>query len=196
MEAASGAPGKLAIRRVRWTEDVPKETMETNFNYAAPYFALQSYDRYTETEHATWEELVHRRTPQIEQFACREYLDGYQLIGVEETCLPSLERITERLIPRTGWRTTAVSGFLPAPAFFEMLANREFPSTTWLRDRDSLEYTPEPDIFHDVFGHVPMHAHQVFADFLERYGELCARTRDTKVLEQLGRLFWYTVDLG
>ena len=67
-----------------------------------------------------------------------------------------------------------MSGFLPAPAFFEMLASRCFPTTTWLRSRESLEYTPEPDIFHDVFGHVPMHAHKVFADFLERYGRVCA----------------------
>jgi len=89
-----------------------------------------------------------------------------------------------------------VSGFLPAPAFFEMLAARMFPTTTWLRSRDSLEYTPEPDIFHDVFGHVPMHAHRVFADFLQHYGSVCARIEDQGLLEQLGRLFWYTVEFG
>jgi phenylalanine-4-hydroxylase len=170
--------------------------MDAHFTYAAPYLGRQRYERYTEEQHATWSELVHRRTPQVEQFACREYLEGYRLIGIEEGRLPNLEAISERLLPRTGWRTTAVTGFLPASAFFEMLANREFPSTTWLRDRSSLEYTPEPDIFHDVFGHVPMHAHQVFADFLERYGELCAATEDPGVLEKLGRLFWYTVEFG
>jgi phenylalanine-4-hydroxylase len=85
---------------------------------------------------------------------------------------------------------------LPAPAFFEMLANRLFPTTTWLRSRESLEYTPEPDIFHDVFGHVPMHAHAIFADFLERYGRVCASVEDMSVLEKLGRLFWYTVEFG
>ena len=79
-----------------------------------------------------------------------------------------------------------MSGFLPAPAFFEMLAARRFPTTTWLRSRDSLEYTPEPDIFHDVFGHVPMHAHAVFADFLEHYGRVCASIEDAAVLEKLG----------
>jgi phenylalanine-4-hydroxylase len=170
--------------------------METQFYYAGPYLGRQSYDRYTEDEHAIWAELVRRRAPQIEGFACREYLEGYELLGLEETRLPNLKRISERLIARTGWKTTPVKGFLPAPAFFEMLANREFPSTTWLRDRRSLEYTPEPDIFHDVFGHVPMHAYQVFADFLERYGALCRTTEDPEVLEQLGRLFWYTVEFG
>jgi phenylalanine-4-hydroxylase len=77
-----------------------------------------------------------------------------------------------------------------------MLAARMFPTTTWLRGRDSLEYIPEPDIFHDVFGHVPMHAHPVFADFLQHNGSVCAKIEDPDVLERLGRLFWYTVEFG
>jgi phenylalanine-4-hydroxylase len=77
-----------------------------------------------------------------------------------------------------------------------MLAARQFPTTTWLRSRDSLEYTPEPDIFHDVFGHVPMHAHPVFADFLQEYGRVCARLTDKDQLERMGRLFWFTVEFG
>ena len=89
-----------------------------------------------------------------------------------------------------------MSGFLPGEAFFEMLAARKFPTTTWLRSHDSLEYIPEPDIFHDVFGHVPMHAHPVFADFLQHYGSVCAKAKDADILERLGRLFWYTVEFG
>jgi len=77
-----------------------------------------------------------------------------------------------------------------------MLASRRFPTTTWLRDAGSLEYTPEPDIFHDVFGHVPMHAHPVFADFLAHYGQVCARIEDGAILERIGRVFWYTVEFG
>ena len=77
-----------------------------------------------------------------------------------------------------------------------MLAARRFPTTTWLRSRDALEYTPEPDIFHDVFGHVPMHAHPVFAEFLAHYGQLCARIEDEAILERIGRVFWYTVEFG
>ena len=77
-----------------------------------------------------------------------------------------------------------------------MLSTRRFPTTTWLRSRESLEYTPEPDIFHDVFGHVPLHAHPVFADFLEQYGRVCASAPDDETLEKLGRLFWYTVEFG
>src|SRR3984893_741153 len=126
----------------------------------------------------------------------QEYLYGFEQIGLREDRLPDLKAVSERLAPRTGWQSTPVSGFLPADAFFEMLAARMFPTTTYLRSRDSLEYTPEPDIFHDVFGHVPMHAHPVFADFLQHYGNVCAGVKDSDVLERLGRLFWYTVEFG
>jgi phenylalanine-4-hydroxylase len=163
---------------------------------AAPYLIEQRYQDYRPDEHAVWAELVRRRRPQLEVCACREYLEGYEIIGLQEDRLPDLQAITDQLKPRTGWSTTPVSGFLPAQAFFEMLAARMFPTTTRPRSRDSLEYTPEPDIFHDVFGHVPMHAHRVFADFLQHYGSVCARIKDAETLERLGRLFWYTVEFG
>jgi phenylalanine-4-hydroxylase len=163
---------------------------------AAPYTIEQDYAAYTEEQHAVWAELVGRVLPEIQKHAAREYLDGFEIIGLQRDRLPNLSSISARLEPRTGWNSTPVSGFLPAPAFFEMLAARRFPTTTWLRGRESLEYTPEPDIFHDVFGHVPMHAHSVFADFLERYGRVCAAVQDPNVLEKLGRLFWYTVEFG
>lgn len=163
---------------------------------AAPYLIQQDYAAYTDEQHAVWAELVGRVLPNVQRHAAREYLEGFDIIGLQPDHLPNLAAISERLAPRTGWSSTPVSGFLPAPAFFEMLANRLFPTTTWLRSRESLEYTPEPDIFHDVFGHVPMHSHKVFADFLEHYGRVCAATSDAMVLEKLGRLFWYTVEFG
>jgi phenylalanine-4-hydroxylase len=163
---------------------------------AAPYLIQQVYAAYTPEQHAVWAELVGRVLPNVEKHAAREYLEGFQIIGLRPDRLPNLAEITKRLGPRTSWSSTPVSGFLPAPAFFEMLANRLFPTTTWLRSRESLEYTPEPDIFHDVFGHVPMHAHRVFGDFLEHYGRVCAGVQDQEILEKLGRLFWYTVEFG
>jgi phenylalanine-4-hydroxylase len=163
---------------------------------AAPYLIEQNYTAYTAEQHAVWAELVGRVLPELEKHAARAYLDGFQIIGLQTDRLPRLASISSRLEPRTGWNSTPVSGFLPAPAFFEMLAGCRFPTTTWLRGRDSLEYTPEPDIFHDVFGHVPMHANKVFADFLQHYGRVCASIEDEKVLERLGRLFWYTVEFG
>ncbi len=163
---------------------------------ASPFLIEQDYEAYTDEQHAVWAELVRRRMPQIEQHAAQEYLDGYDSLGLPFDRLPILARVSKRLERRTGWNATPVSGFMPGPAFFEMLTARRFPTTTWLRSRESLEYTPEPDIFHDVFGHVPMHAHPVFADFLAHYGQLCSRIEDEAILERLGRVFWYTVEFG
>ncbi|MGA2887853.1 MAG: phenylalanine 4-monooxygenase [Terracidiphilus sp.] len=163
---------------------------------AEPYLIEQDYAAYTEKQHAVWAELVRRRMEQLEEVAAREYLEGFEFLGLSRDQLPELRAISQRLEPRTGWQATAVSGFMPGPAFFEMLAARRFPITTSLRGEDSLEYTPKPDIFHDVFGHVPMHAHPVFADFLAHYGQLCSRIHDEAILEHVGRVFWYTVEFG
>ncbi|MGB0122800.1 MAG: phenylalanine 4-monooxygenase [Silvibacterium sp.] len=167
---------------------------------AEPFLIEQNWAAYTPEQHAVWAELVRRRMPQLAEHACSEYLDGFHQIGLREDIIPNLAEVNKRLGPRTRWNATPVSGFLPPDAFFEMLAARKFPTTTYLRGRDSLEYTPEPDIFHDVFGHVPMHAHPVFADFLARYGRVCATLTDTPAdkekLEKMGRLFWFTVEFG
>lgn len=164
---------------------------------AAPFLIEQDWAAYTPEQHAVWSELVSRQMPQLREHACREYLEGFEQIGLQEDRLPDLKSVSARLRPRTGWQSTPVSGFLPADAFFEMLAARMFPTTTWLRSRDSMGYTPEPDIFHDVFGHVPMHAHPVFADFLQHYGKVCASLmHDPVALERMGRLFWFTVEFG
>jgi phenylalanine-4-hydroxylase len=171
-------------------------TQAVPLTVAEPFLTQQDWAAYTPEQHEVWAELVRRRMPQLEEHACAEYLEGFKQIGLREDSIPNLAEVNKRLAPRTRWNATPVSGFLPADAFFEMLAARKFPTTTWLRSRDSLEYTPEPDIFHDVFGHVPMHAHPVFADFLEGYGKVCARLTDKDKLERMGRLFWFTVEFG
>jgi phenylalanine-4-hydroxylase len=163
---------------------------------AAPYLIEQDWAAYTPEQNAIWSELVSRRMPQLEQHASEVYLDGFHKIGLQPEKLPNLREVSKRLHPLTGWQSTPVSGFLPADAFFEMLAARMFPTTTWIRSRESMEYTPEPDIFHDVFGHVPMHAHPVFGNFLEHYGKVCAALTSQEDLERMGRLFWFTVEFG
>ena len=172
--------------------DAEEPMLET----AAPFLIEQDWDAYTPEQHAIWQDLVERRMPQLERHACAEYLDGFAQIGLQADRLPKLREVSARLQPRTGWNSTPVSGFLPADAFFEMLGARRFPTTTWIRGRDSMEYTPEPDIFHDVFGHVPMHAHPVFGSFLQHYGQVCAGLTDPEALERMGRLFWFTVEFG
>ena len=177
-------------------------TLEANlkaapsFLAAEPYLIAQDWAAYTPAQHAVWQELVSRRMPDLEQHACAEYLDGFERIGLQQDTIPDLAAVNRRLGPRTGWNARPVSGYLPAPAFFEMLAARQFPTTTGIRSMDSLEYIPEPDIFHDVFGHVPMHAHPVFAEFLAHYGQVCTKLEDEKELEKMGRLFWFTVEFG
>jgi phenylalanine-4-hydroxylase len=163
---------------------------------ATPFLVTQDWNAYTEEQHAVWAELVGRRMPQLAEHACAEYLSGFQQIGLKQDSIPSLAEVNRLLAPRTGWKATPVKGYLPAPAFFEMLAARKFPTTIWLRSRESLEYTPEPDIFHDVFGHVPMHAHPVFADFLQSYGQVCASLTREEDITRMGRLFWFTVEFG
>ncbi len=169
---------------------------------ASRFLIRQDWAAYSSDEHAIWAELVSRRMPELREHACQEYLDGFEVVGLREDLIPNLAEVNRRLEPRTRWNATPVSGFLPADAFFEMLAARRFPTTTWLRSRQSLEYTPEPDIFHDCFGHVPMHAHPVFADFLQQYGKVCAGigvddcAAGNEALERMGRLFWFTVEFG
>jgi phenylalanine-4-hydroxylase len=176
------------------TMTLPKSTPQ--LLKAAPFLIEQDYAAYTTEQHGVWAELVRRRMPQLQRHAAQEYLDGFETLCLPYDRLPNLAAVSAKLELRTGWNATPVSGFMPAPAFFEMLAARRFPTTTWLRTRDSLEYTPEPDIFHDVFGHVPMHALPVFADFLAHYGQLCSRIQDEAILERIGRVFWYTVEFG
>ncbi|MGC8548351.1 MAG: phenylalanine 4-monooxygenase [Acidobacteriaceae bacterium] len=172
-------------------------TTHPHLTVAEPYLIQQDYAVYTPEQQDIWRELVSRRMPQLEAHACQEYLVGFEQIGLQADSIPNLPKVNERLEPLTGWNATPVSGFLPPDAFFEMLAARRFPTTTWLRSRESMEYTPEPDIFHDVLGHVPMHAHPVFADFLQHYGKVCATVMgDKDKLERMGRLFWFTVEFG
>ena len=178
-------------------DTISPELARGTLKAAAPYQIAQIWSDYTPEQHARWAELVRRRMPQLRESACMEYLEGFEILGLQEDKLPDLKAVNARLEPRTGWQSTPVSGFLPADAFFEMLAARMFPTTTWLRAKESMEYTPEPDIFHDVFGHVPMHAHPVFADFLQRYGQIClGLMSDPVALERMGRLFWFTVEFG
>ena len=163
---------------------------------AKPFPIEQDYTKYTSEQRALWSELVQRRMAQLEQCACREYLQGWRVLGLEQERIPHLPEISKRLYQRTGWKVQPVSGFMPEMAFFEMLAARQFPATTWLRSRESMDYTPEPDILHDALGHLPMFAEQSFADAVAEYGRVCHRMESEEKLERMGRLYWYTFEFG
>lgn len=159
-------------------------------------FTTQDWRAYTAEEHAVWATLYARRMGALQTTASRVFLSGIEAIGLRQDLVPDLADVNRRLMARTGWSAVPVTGFLPAREFFACLAVRRFPTTVTVRPADRLDYVPAPDIFHDVFGHVPLHADPVFAVFLQKFGELAARAEEEAEVERLARLFWFTVEFG
>jgi phenylalanine-4-hydroxylase len=156
----------------------------------------QNWDRYTAADHEVWQILYARRMEQLEHTASRIFLDGAKLIGLAPNEIPNLDEVNSRLGPRTGWNAVPVGGFLPAKEFFASLSMRRFPTTVTIRARDSIDYVPEPDIFHDVFGHVPLHSDPPFANFLQKFGQAATMARTPEEVEMMARLFWFTIEFG
>src|SRR4051794_16236781 len=138
-------------------------------------YITQDYKRYSEENHEAWRRLYRRMVPRWERFANRRYLEGIGSLCLDPDRVPRLEDVNHFLSPLTGFQARAVAGYIPTFIFFDCLRNREFPTTITIRPSDRLDYLPEPDIFHDIAGHVPMHTDPAFADTLVRFGE-CAHT--------------------
>jgi phenylalanine-4-hydroxylase len=156
----------------------------------------QNWEAYTEDEHAVWRLLFERQQKLLKRRACREYLDGLQQLGVAAHGIPDFRRLSDILDRTTGWRIVAVPGLVPDDVFFAFLAARRFPSTCFIRRRDQLDYLQEPDVFHDIAGHVPMLMNPVFADYIQAYGEGGLKAVHLGHLRHLARLYWYTVEFG
>lgn len=156
----------------------------------------QNWASYSPEEHTVWSDLYARRMAQLRNVASRRYLDGAAAIGLAPRGVPDLAKVNRKLFSRTGWQAIAVSGFIPAKEFFTFLAERRFPTTIKVRPRSQMDYLPEPDIFHDVFGHVPLHSDRVFANFLQRFGEIAAEAESAEAVTRMARLFWFTVEFG
>ena len=156
----------------------------------------QHWDRYSEEDHEVWRVLFVKRMQQLETAASNVFLTGMRAINLRPDSVPKLSEINSRLAPLTGWSSHGVPGYLPAKAFFAYLAQRKFPTTITVRPKTSMDYLPEPDIIHDVFGHVPLHADPIFADFLQTYGQAALHTNDPNHTDRLARLFWFTVEFG
>lgn len=155
----------------------------------------QDWDSYSPDDHRVWQMLYDRRMEHLRDHAAAAFLHGIEVIGLSRERIPDLEEMNTRLERKTGWRAVPVKGFLEPKLFFQSLARRRFPTTVTIRPATSLDYIPEPDIFHDVFGHVPLHAHPVFADFLQRFGQAAAAAGEENT-EAFTRLFWFTVEFG
>lgn len=161
-----------------------------------PVFREQRYARYDAEAHDVWRILSERRMTTLRATGSRVFLEGIERIGLELDRVPDLAAVNRRLAAATGWSAVGVDGFIPAAQFFRCLASRRFPTTLAVRPRAQLDYLPEPDIFHDVFGHVPLHADPVFADFLQEFGALAAESATEEETTAMARLFWFTVEFG
>ena len=155
----------------------------------------QDWRGYTTAEHGVWSTLYDRQTALLESRACDAFLNGLDVLDLRGG-VPDFDAINPRLESLTGWRVVAVPGLIPDADFFDLLAHRRFPSARFIRDPAALDYLEEPDIFHDVFGHVPMLTDPVFADYMQAYGEGGLRALGLDHLPHLARLYWYTVEFG
>jgi phenylalanine-4-hydroxylase len=156
----------------------------------------QAWQYYSDAEHKLWQRLHERQSGLLVGRAANEFVDGIHALDLHGGGIPDFEALSERLFALTGWRVIPVAGLIPDEAFFGMLAARLFPAARFLRREDQLDYISEPDIFHDVFGHVPMLTNPVFADYLQAYGAGGLRAMGFGALDQLARLYWYTVEFG
>ncbi len=171
----------------------------------------QPYERYSEANHEAWRRLYTRMEKRWLHYANPRFVQGIEQLRLDPDRVPRLEDVNRFLSPLTGFTAKPVSGYVPSFLFFDCLRNREFPTTITIRDGATLDYLPEPDIFHDIAGHVPMHTDRAFADTLVRFGD-CAHTaaeivgdiqdenekirRLTSILKALARFFWFTIEFG
>ncbi len=165
-------------------------------NAAADWTVPQDWSHYTAEEHATWDTLFARQAKLLPGRASDAWLRGLDVLKLSKPGIPDFAELSDRLMDLTGWQVVAVPGLVPDDVFFDHMANRRFVAGNFIRRPDQLDYLQEPDVFHDVFGHVPMLADPVFADYLEAYGRGGQRAMQHDALKYLGRLYWYTVEFG
>jgi phenylalanine-4-hydroxylase len=156
----------------------------------------QNWEAFTPGEHAMWDTLFARQSGMLPGRAADAFLRGLDVLKLSRPGIPEYRELNKRLMAATGWQVIAVPGLVPDEVFFDHLANRRFPAGNFIRRPDQLDYVQEPDVFHDVFGHVPMLADPVFADYMAAYGQGGLRSRGFDALDHLARLYWYTVEFG
>ena len=162
----------------------------------ADWTIAQSWERFSADDHAMWDTLFARQSDMLPGRAADAFLRGMEVLKLSKPGIPDYRELNERLSAATGWRVVAVPGLVPDAVFFDHLANRRFPAGNFIRSPEQLDYLEEPDIFHDVFGHVPMLADPVFADYMVAYGQGGLRSLGFNALDHLARLYWYTVEFG
>lgn len=160
------------------------------------YLVPQDWDHFTSEEHRVWDTLFARQVPYLGSRIVKPFLEGIPKLGLDRPGIPDLGRLNDRLEPLTGWRCVSVPGLVPDDAFFAMLAERRFPIGNFIRSADSLDYLEEPDCFHDIFGHVPMLAHEPVARLMQTMGRLGVAAVAAGFGDTISRLYWHTVEFG
>jgi phenylalanine-4-hydroxylase len=163
---------------------------------ASDWIIPQDWAHYSAQDHATWDTLFARQTAMLPGRASAAFLRGVDVLKLSKPGIPDFAELSARLTAATGWRVVAVPGLIPDDVFFDCLADRIFVAGNFIRRPDQLDYLQEPDVFHDVFGHVPMLADPVFADYMVAYGKGGQRAGSLGALKRLARLYWYTVEFG
>jgi phenylalanine-4-hydroxylase len=165
-------------------------------NANADWTVAQDWQNYSAGDHAMWDTLFARQSEMLPGRAADAFLRGMDVLKLSKPGIPDYAELNVRLVPATGWQVVAVPGLVPDDVFFDHLANRRFPAGNFIRRLDQIDYLQEPDVFHDVFGHVPMLADPVFADYMAAYGRGGQRSTGYNALDHLARLYWYTVEFG
>ena len=162
---------------------------------ALDYTCPQDFAAYTPADHETYRRLYARQSALLAGLACDEFIAALPSLGAASH-IPRFDDINQRLVKATGWQVVAVPGLIPEVPFFTLLANRKFPVTDWIRKPEEFDYIVEPDVFHDLFGHVPLLFNPVFADHMQAYGAGGLKAHSLGACEQLARLYWYTIEFG
>lgn len=176
----------LALKKNRYADALRNDDFTIN----------QDWDSYSESEHDRWNRLYDRQKQHLPGRACEHFISAMEALELSTAGIPDMEKLSNRLEAITGWRVVPVAGLVPDEIFYEHLANRRFPAGAFIRPEAEFDYLEEPDIFHDIFGHVPMLANPVYAEFVEAYGRGGQKALQRGQLHNLARLYWYTVEFG
>lgn len=201
METDKGSTGAAEEERSAFDkaqderEDVDPRTIPEKLEDTPPIGEEIEYPDYPKKDHETWRLLVERQMEQLPGRACKAYFRGQEVLQLEADRIPDLAALSRRLYDETGWEVANVPGLIHEKDFFSLLSQRTFPSTNYIRGRDELDYTPAPDCFHDIFGHMPLLTQPEFADFYQLYGE-AAQNAEGADRPRLERFHWFTVEFG
>lgn len=160
---------------------------------------IQQYEKYTSEDHEVWKLLFERQKENLKDKACTEYLDCLEELKdvMNDSRVPNFKEVDDKLLNKTGWSIQVVPGLIPVNEFFDLLSDKIFCSSTWLRKKSQLDYLEEPDMFHDTFGHIPLLMNEVYSEFIHRFGMLGLKyISDPEKLVKLQRIYWFTIEFG